>query len=212
VLSYNDAGSALTYVKVLGGATAITGATGIAVDDSSNAYITGTTNDPAFALMAPVQANFGGAEDAFVVKLDPAGNTVFATYLGGAGIDRAYAIAVDTFSHVPLGVTNNIFITGMTTGAFPATAIDTTFGGGGADAFVVGLQGGGPPATPYSVAYATYLGGTGAEIGYAIAVGSAGHARLAGITNSPGLATAGVAQPAIAGGFDVFVARLQTTP
>jgi hypothetical protein len=207
VLSYSDAGSALTYVKVLGGAAAVTGATGIAVDNSSNAYITGTTNDPAFSLTAPVQLGFGGAEDAFVVKLDPAGNTVFSTYFGGAGIDRAYAIAVNTFT-----ATNNIFITGMTTGGFPATAIDTTFGGGGADAFVVGLLGGGLPATPYSLGYATYLGGTGAEIGYAIAVGSAGHARVAGITNSPGLATAGVAQTTIAGGFDAFVAMLRTTP
>jgi hypothetical protein len=214
VVSYNDAGSALTYARLLGGASATTSGTAIAVDDSGNAYVTGTTNDAAFPLVTPVQGNFGGVEDAYVVKLEPtAGNTVFSTYFGGAGVDRPYGIAVDTFPHgIPGVVTNNIFITGMTTGAFPATAIDTTFGGGGADAFVVGLQGGGPPATPYSVAYATYLGGAGAEIGYAIAVGSAGHARVAGITNSPGLATVGVAQTTIAGGFDAFVARIQTTP
>jgi hypothetical protein len=205
VLSYNETGSALTYVKTLGGAAATTLGQGIAVDAAGNAYVTGITNDAAFPVVAAVQATYGGNNDAYVAKLDPAGTTVFATYLGGVGYDNAYAIAVDTFN-----AGNNIFIAGLTTGFFPVTAVQTTYGGGSADAFVVGLKGGG--GNVYTAGYATYLGGSGTDAAYAISVGSAGHARVAGLTNSPGLATAGVAQSTIAGGYDTFVARIQTTP
>ena len=41
-----------------------------------------------------------------MVKLDPSGATVFATYLGGSGFDRATSIAVDTFGYV--------YVAGMT--------------------------------------------------------------------------------------------------
>ena len=87
------------------------------------------------------------------------------------------------------------------------TAVQTTFGGV-VDAFVVLLKGG----ITYSVGYATYLGGAGIDVAYSVCVGSAHNARVAGITNSPGLATAGVAQPTIAGGYDGFVTRINTTP
>jgi hypothetical protein len=151
-----------------------------------------------------VQAGYGGNVDAYVAKFDPAGNTVFATYMGGGGLDRAFGIAVDTFT----GGNNNIIIAGLTSGSFPATAIQTTFGGGPADAFVVLLRGG----ASYSVAYATYLGGPGVDVAYAVCVGSAHNARVGGITESAGLSTAGVAQPNIAGGYDGFVTRITTSP
>jgi hypothetical protein len=44
--------------------------------------------------------------DAFVMKLDPKGNIVFATYLGGNGADLATSVAVD-----PAG---NIYVAGVT--------------------------------------------------------------------------------------------------
>ena len=64
----------------------------------------------------------------------------------------------------------------------------------------------------YTVGYATYLGGTGVDVAYAVCVGSAHNARAAGITNSPGLATVGVAQTVPGAEYDGFVARVQTTP
>ena len=156
-------------------------------------------------MVAAVQPIYGGNNDAFVMKLNAAGTTVFSTYLGGVGYDRAHGIAVDTFA----GGNSNIVVGGLTTGSFPtsAGAPQATYGGGPADGFVVLLAG-----PVYSVGYSTYLGGTGTDVVYGVCVGSAHNARVAGITNSAGLATAGVAQGASNGGFDGFVARIQTAP
>jgi hypothetical protein len=152
---------------------------------------------------APYQRVISGDTDAFVAKLNGTGSPVFATYYGGPGLDRAYSIAVDTF----VGGNNNIIVGGMTSGAFPATAIQTTYGGGAVDGFVVLMTG---PA--YSLGYATYVGGLGSDIVFSVCVGSAHNARVAGITNSAGLSTLGVAQPALAEAFDGFVALLKTAP
>ncbi len=204
VLSLNNAGSALTYAKVFGAGTSATTTSGIAVDGSANAYITGATDDAAFPMVSAVQPTYGGNNDAFVMKLNAAGNTVFSTYLGGVGYDRAHGIAVDTFA----GGNNNIVVGGLTTGFFPTSAApQAIYGGGPADGFVVLLAG-----PVYSVGYSTYLGGTGTDVVYGVSVGSAHNARVAGITNSAGLATAGVAQSNIAGELDGFVVRIQTAP
>ncbi len=54
------------------------------------------------------------ASDLFVAKLDPQGNVLYASYLGGSSIDGATAIAVDS--------AGNVYITGSTASAdFPVT-------------------------------------------------------------------------------------------
>ena len=58
-------------------------------------------------------ANYGSG-DVFVSKLDPSGNLLYSTYLGGTGNDQAVAIAVDA--------AGNIFVTGTTDSAdFPVS-------------------------------------------------------------------------------------------
>jgi hypothetical protein len=203
LFALDGAGTTARYAKVFGADTALTTSNGIAVDTGGNAYITGETTDAALPVVAAVQSTYGGNGDAYVAKFNPTGATVFATYAGGAGVDKSYGIAVDTFT----GGTNNIIIAGLTSGSFPVTAMQTTFGGI-VDAFVMLLKGG----ASYSVGYATYLGGPGIDAAFSVCVGSAHNARVAGITNSPGRATPGVAQPTIAGGFDGFVTRINTTP
>ena len=114
-------GAALRYAKAFGAASSTTVANGVAVDTSGSAYIGGGTDDPAFPMVNAVQGTYGGNSDAFVVKLDQAGTNVFSSYYGGTGYDRAFGIAVDTFT----GGNNNIVFGGLTTGAFPATAVQT---------------------------------------------------------------------------------------
>lgn len=100
----------------------------IAVDAAGNAYLAGSTQNAAFPVTpgAP-QTTFGGGtctaptynpllppttypcDDAFVLELDPRGNVVFATYLGGSGIDQATGIAVDS--------AGNIYVAGTTSAA-----------------------------------------------------------------------------------------------
>ena len=69
----------------------------MAVDSSGAVYLAGFTASYDFPTANPAQNLNGGGNDAFVAKLNPAGNSlVYCTYLGGSGDDRAYGIAVDS--------------------------------------------------------------------------------------------------------------------
>ena len=89
---------------------------------------------------------------------------------------------------------------------FPtAHAIQGTFGGT-TDAFVTGVAPGGA-----SIAFSTYLGGSGSDVSTAIAVDSAGRVHITGSTASPNFPVEHPLQPAYAGGYfygDAFVAEL----
>ena len=56
----------------------------------------------------------GPCSDAYAAKVDPKGNLVFGTWLGGPTADQTTALAVDA--------AGNVFITGTTGGSFPTTA------------------------------------------------------------------------------------------
>jgi len=122
----NPAGSAAVYSTVLGG-TDGDGAAGVAADASGNAWLTGTTastNFPVTANAADSSFN-GGAVDAFISELSPAGSALlYSTYLGGSNTDAASDVALDTSA--------NPYVTGHTFSMdFPATtgAFDTVFNG-----------------------------------------------------------------------------------
>src|SRR6202043_1531319 len=92
VTKINAAGSALVYSTYLGGSTATSGgtaqdaATGIAVDSTESAYVTGNACSSNFPTLNPIQADNKSACSAFVTKLAPSGSTlVYSTYLGGSG-------------------------------------------------------------------------------------------------------------------------------
>lgn len=186
-----------TYI----GGAATDQAFAIAVDASGNVYLTGNTNSVDFpTTVGAFQTALQGASDAFVVKLSSSFTARYSTYLGGTtGDDAGRGIAVDA--------TGNAYVTGFTASTdFPTTAgaFQTTFGGGGRDAFVVKLNPGGS-----AVVYATYLGGTGSDVGLGIAVDSGQNAFVTGGTFSADFpTTAGVSQTALAGGRDAFVTKL----
>jgi uncharacterized protein (TIGR03437 family) len=92
------------------------------VDAAGNTYLTGSTSSTSFPATAnALQTQFSGGNcgvlpafhggllmlpctDAFVIKLDPAGNVVFATYFGGDGNETvASAICVDASGNIYLG-------------------------------------------------------------------------------------------------------------
>ena len=103
VTKVNAAGSALIYSSCLGTG----GGNAIAVDASGNAYVAGISGVTAPLLTATsnaYQAAGKGGNDAFVVKLNPAGTAqLFSTYLGGTENDWADSIAVDGAGAIYLG-------------------------------------------------------------------------------------------------------------
>jgi hypothetical protein len=135
------------------------------VDTYGYAYVAGNTNSKNFPNRHALQSALQGATDAFVAKLNSAGNALaYSTYLGGSGDETGYGIA--------MGDHGRAYVTGETNSFdFPTTlnAFQSGFYSGQSDAFVakLGPKGGG-------LAYSTYLGGLGNETGYGIAVGLKG--------------------------------------
>jgi hypothetical protein len=202
VTKLNPTGTALIYSTYLGGSDFDRGS-GIAVDPSGNAYLTGSTNSTDFPTTAGAfQTAFGGSQDGFVTKLNPTGTAlIYSTYLGGSDLDLGSGIAVDSSGNASLtGLTNSTNFP-TTAGAFQTTS------GGGLDAFVTKLN---PTGT--ALIYSTYLGGSGTDNGNGIALDSSGNASLTGFTDSTDFpTTAGAFQTTLGGSGDAFVTKLNPT-
>ncbi len=115
----------LLFSTFLGGSAGNTreAATSIAVDQAGNAYVTGFTQSPDFPTTpGAFQQSFGGGQQTFVSKMNPAGSgLVFSTYLNGMNGASPNAIAVDSQDNVYVAGNVNFF--GNAGGAgFPTTS------------------------------------------------------------------------------------------
>ncbi len=153
-------------------------AMGIAVDSATppNVYVTGETTSTTFPTTASaLSITNGGGTDAFVTKVKGDFTALtYSTYLGGTGTDIGYAIGLDG--------SNNAYVTGSTTSSnFPTKLpLQSTIGAVSAtNAFLAELN-----TTGTALNYSTYLGGTGTDAAYGIAVDSTGNAYIAGKTTS----------------------------
>ena len=96
VTKIQPSGAALVYSTYLGG-NGVDQGSGIAVDGTGNAYVTGSTASTDFPTMNPFQPQNANNVDAFVTEINAGGSAlVYSTYLGGKRADRGYAIAVDS--------------------------------------------------------------------------------------------------------------------
>jgi hypothetical protein len=195
----NAAGSGLVSSTFLGG-TGFDSATDIALDGRGNIYVTGITGSADFPIARAFQStNKGGPTDGFVTKLTPrASQLIYSTYYGGSGFDYPFRIAVNRRGEAAL-----IGFTSSTD--FPTyRALNSTYGGGLTDAFVVLLDRSGEQPR-----FSTYLGGTGDEYGYSITIGCRHSVWVGGSTSSKDFPLAQAFQPAYAGGpFDAFLSRI----
>jgi len=131
---------------------------------------------------------------------------LYATFLGGSEHDYGRGIVVDA--------SGAAYVTGFTVDAatdFPATpgAYDTTHNGGVYDAFVAKLN-----ASGSALLYATFLGGSGEDVGSEIASDSSGAAYVTGytvdaVTDFP--TTPGAYDITHNGWSDAFVAKLDAS-
>jgi hypothetical protein len=83
----------LLYATFLGGGGTDLGR-GIAVDEEGQAFVTGLTESANFPTLSPLQANNAGRWDAYVVELSPSGRLLYATHLGGGGMDMGRGVAL----------------------------------------------------------------------------------------------------------------------
>jgi uncharacterized repeat protein (TIGR01451 family) len=121
---------------------------------------------------------------------------VYSTYLGGSSNDRGFAIAVDGGG--------NAYVAGSTLSAnFPTLSPAQGSLNGTSDAYVVKLN-----AAGSAIVYATYLGGSGGETAFGVAVDSSGNAYVTGSTGSSNFPTVNPAQATYRGGGDIFIAKL----
>ena len=194
VTKLNSSGNTLIYSTYLGGSSSDRG-NDIAVDGLGNAYIAGDTWSTDFPTEGAFQSH-RDSSDVFVTKLSSSGNAlVYSTYLGGSNNDYGYGIAV--------GGDGNAYIIGITRSTdFPVEAEYQTYQGGG-DAFVTRLSSSGN-----ALAYSTYLGGYGFEIGVGITVDGSGSAYVTGGTSSTDFPTTPDAyDTSYNGGYDAYVMK-----
>jgi hypothetical protein len=197
VFRLGPAGGVLGYSTFLGGLDSDRGY-GIALG-GDEAVVTGQTLSANFPTLAGFDMTYGGGNDAFVTRLTGNGrNLVASTFLGGTNAESGEDVA--------LGDGGSVFVTGLTTSAFnfPTTvgAYDVT-GNGLGDAFVVKLNG-----ALLIQNYGTYVGGSGNDIGYGIAVNTFGGVLVTGYTASTDFPTVDPIQAASAGSDDAFIFRL----
>jgi hypothetical protein len=147
-----------------------------------------------------------GRSDATITKYNSTGSDyVYSTYLGGDGTELGRSIAVDSGG--------NAYVTGLTaSNNFPTVSAVQGALGGSNDAFITKLN-----AAGSAFGYSTYLGGSGSDQGFGIAVDSGGNAYVTGVTasgtaNTPNSAgafpTVNALQSIRAGGNDAFVSKL----
>ena len=145
----------LVWNSFLGGTASDDYAYSVAVDSSSNIYVTGTSST---TWGFPVKA-FSGGKDAYVAKLNSTGSLTWSTFLGGSGDDNGYGISLD--------VSGSLYVVGESTAAWGAAPVRAY--SGGTDAFVAKLN-----ATTGAFAWNTFLGASGNDEGRGIAVDKGG--------------------------------------
>jgi hypothetical protein len=198
--------SSLVFSTYLGGELTDEGRT-IVVAPSGAVFVAGNT----FSTQFPQAGNAyrpdaAGGGDIFVVQMDLSKSgvdtLVYATYLGGSGLDAVSKMTLDS--------TGRLLLTGYTLSAdFPTTgdALQAQIAGI-ANVFVTRLDLKAPRAS--AVSYSTYLGGSYGDVAYDIATDSSGAVYLTGYTVSTDFpVTSDALQRAAGGGIEAFVTKLK---
>jgi len=204
VLKLSPTGTTLVLSTFIGGDDVDFGYA-MALGPDTSMYVAGGTLSIDFPTTAgafqPSIRTGSSTEDGFVLRLAANGSALeYCTYLGGEGLDHVLGIQADGEGHA--------FVTGTTSspdfptteGAFSRVLQDQ-------DAFVARLDPSGS-----SLEYSTFLGGSGTDIGNALAIDGSGGCYVTGDTNSYNFPVVFEAATGYYHGkWDCFAARLDET-
>jgi gliding motility-associated-like protein len=231
IIKYDSSGTQRIFATYLGGSGNDLPHSMI-VDANNNLLVYGTTGSSNF----PVTSNafdvtfnggdsinydfnsikFGHGIDIFVSKLTPDGTQLLAsTYIGGSKNDGlnypsplSYNYADGARGEISFDVNNNIYIVSTTNSSnFPVTpgVFQSSFGGGTQDGVVVKMDN-----NLTSIIWSSYLGGSGYDAVYSMAIDNNEDIYVSGGTNSSNFpVTAGVLKPSYQGGTaDGFITHI----
>jgi len=182
VAKVSAGGKSLSYCGYIGGANWDFGY-GIAVDAGGYAYVTGQTHstEATFPVKVGPDLSYNGATaspqsgDAFVAKVDASGRAlVYCGYIGGSAQDDGMGIAVDGLG--------SAYVTGSSASSeatFPVTVGPDLTHNGSVDAFLAKVNPSGS-----ALVRCGYIGGSGTDTGYAVALDALGNAHVTGMTSS----------------------------
>jgi len=202
IVKLNASGNFL-WARQVGGASSDY-ANEAVVDGAGNVYICGSfwqtvDFDPGAGVYNLVSAGDG---DAFALKLNSAGNFVWARRIGGTGTENSNALSMDNAS--------NVYLSGYfenTVDFDPGAATYNLASSGSLDFFVLKLNSAG------NFVWARDAGGTGIEMAFGIAADGAGNTvtvgRFAGTVDfNPGAGTTNLTS---AGDPDIFISKLDAS-
>ena len=171
---------------------------GITCDNQHNSYVAGYTLSADFPVSAgSFQDTVSGFYDAVVIKMDSCGNRVWTTFIGSTANDFGEKISMSR---------DRIAVLGHTTGSdLPVgNAGWQQSSNGSYDAFLFRLDESGARL------WGTYFGGSGGELGFALATDTAGNIFFGGSTSSNDLPVLNAFQASTSGALDAYVAKFDT--
>ena len=191
ITKLNPSGNALVYSTYLGGLN-LERASGIVVDSSGNAFVTGHTNSSDFPTTSGAyDSSYNGGYDAFITKLSATGNAlVYSTFLGGSNDENTDDASFGFYrgGDIDIDSSGNAYITGDTVSDnFPKVNAYQPTRGSYRAAFVTKLN-----AAGSALVYSTYLypaGALEAHRGTGIAVDSSNSAYVGSCDNYAAYAT-----------------------
>ncbi len=178
----SQTGAATKFYSIYIGGTLWDEAYGVAVATDGTVWLAGGTFSPDIWITGSptFQGLYGGDGDGYIAHINPTlgvNALLYATFLGGSGIDEATSLVLDPNGHV--------IVSGYTLSTnFPVSgnAFQKMYGGN-TDAFITVLD----PVGSSQLVYSTYFGGRGADSAFDLKEDSSGVLYVSGYTESGGL-------------------------
>jgi hypothetical protein len=181
-------------------------ATDVAVDSDGNLVVVGRTDSENFPTLNAIQDTYGGGTvdeecDIFLLKLNKNGILLFSTYWGGSLDDWSYGVEFDSSKNIIIsgGSSSSDFYTlnahqGSHSPGTTSDVVVTKFSSNG-----------------QTILFSTFLGGSGAESGKALAIDNNDNILVAGTTQGTTFPTYNAYQTTVNGFSANILAKFSST-